>query len=372
MKLLYIVPNINNEGGVARVLSVKSNYLIENWGYEIHIATQNKGNTPLFYDFHPSIMYHDLLLKGNFWTFLKSYKEQLSALILTLKPDVIIVCDNGLKAFLLPYLYQFSVPTLLEIHSSLQISESKTTLLGGIKHKLFQFFKKNSAKKYPFQVVESIENSKEWGLKNAKVIPNPLWFEPKKTAILNSKIAIAVGRPTYEKGFDRLLVIWQKIVLQQPEWQLHIYGQKSETNSLEQLVIDLNIQNSVKLLAPIKNIEDKYQTASIYLMTSRYEAFGMVLIEAMATGLPCVAYDCPCGPRAIISNNIDGFLIENNNEDDYISSVLKLMDNENLRTQMSVDAQKTSEKYNIKPIMNTWNNYLKEFTKNKSNDNSKI
>ena len=70
MKLLYIVPNINNEGGVARVLSIKANYLVEKSGYEVHILTQNEGNSPLFYSFNANIIFHDLLLKGNFLHFL--------------------------------------------------------------------------------------------------------------------------------------------------------------------------------------------------------------------------------------------------------------------------------------------------------------
>lgn len=90
-------------------------------------------------------------------------------------------------------------------------------------------------------------------------------------------------------------------------------------------------------------------------MTSRFEGFGMVLIEAMTSGLPCIAYDCPCGPRAIIKNNSNGFLIENGNEKLFTTKINELIEDINLRKTIGVVAQKSMEKYNIDTIMKTWN-----------------
>ena len=94
-------------------------------------------------------------------------------------------------------------------------------------------------------------------------------------------------------------------------------------------------------------------------MTSRFEGFGMVLIEAMASGLPCIAYDCPCGPRAIIENNSNGFLIEDGNENQFIQTLENLIENEILRIDMGNKAKISVNKYQIEAIMEEWNSILK-------------
>ena len=104
MRLLYIVPNINNEGGVARILSIKANYLVEKLGYEVHILTQNEGFSPLFYSFSPNVIFHDILLTGNFFKFLNSFSKGLKNKIKAIQPDIIVVCDNGLKAYSIPFI----------------------------------------------------------------------------------------------------------------------------------------------------------------------------------------------------------------------------------------------------------------------------
>ncbi|MBP2284440.1 glycosyltransferase involved in cell wall biosynthesis [Flavobacterium sp. CG_23.5] len=365
MKLLYIVPNINNEGGVARILSVKANYLIENLGYEVHILTQNEGFFPLFYSFNENIVFHDIILKGNFFQFFQSYKNSLKNKIKTIQPDVIIVCDNGLKAYSIPFILKNKIPLILEMHSSKFIQEKEISK--GIFSKFFSnignTYKEIGANKYDKFVVETSESIKEWDVKRTIVIPNPLWFASSKSSSLANKKVISVGRHTYEKGFDRMLEIWKKVVVKHPDWTLDIYGKSSENSDLRLFAKNLGIANSVAFYEPVRNIEEKYLEASFYLMTSRFEGFGMVLIEAMATGLPCIAYDCPCGPRGILIENKNGFLIENGNELDYVKAVETLIENESLRIEMGKNAKISSQKYSIDAIMETWNQLFIE-TKN--------
>lgn len=363
MKLLYIVPNINNEGGVARVLSVKTNYLIERLGYEVHILTQNEGFSPLFYSFNSTIFYHDLLLKGSFFQFFNSFSKGLKSKIKTIQPDVIIVSDNGLKAYLIPFILNTNTPIIFECHSSKYIEEIKPTqYFTSTKIKIL--FKELAAKRFAKFVALSTESLKEWNVKNGVVIPNPLWFEPTTFSDLKSKKVIAVGRHTYEKGLDRMLQIWKKVVAKYPNWKLEIYGKSTENGNLRLLAEDLNILNNFIFYEPVQNINEKYLDASFYLMTSRFEGFGMVLIEAMASGLPCIAYDCPCGPRGIISQNEDGFLIENGNESDFVKAIETLIENTTLRREMGKNAKLASEKYHIDAIMETWNQLFIGIKKN--------
>lgn len=353
MKILYIVPKINNEGGVARVLSVKANYLVEKFGYEVHILTQNRGNTPLFYSFKEKIVLHDMVLRGNKISFFFQYIKALKQELHSINPDIIIVCDNGLKGYTIPSILNTNVPIIFECHGSKHIEEKKTihyfstTKIKGV-------FKEFFANKFAKFIALSPESMKEWNVKNGIVIPNPLWFEKTQFADLKSKKVIAVGRHSYEKGLDRMLQIWQKIIVKHPDWYLEIYGKSNENQELQKLANALNIGQNLFFFEPVKNINDKYLEASILAMTSRTEGFGMVLMEAMAIGLPCVAYDCPVGPRSIIINNENGFLVEDGNIDAFVQKMELLIEDENLRIQMGKNAINSISKYDLDAIMLQW------------------
>lgn len=366
MKLLYIVPKINNEGGVARVLSVKINYLVEKKNYEVHILTQNDGNSPLFYEFNDKIKLHDISLKGNKISFFFQYKKALQKTIKAVNPDVIIICDNGFKAFLVPFILRTKIPVIFESHGSKYVRETKPKN-NFISKSIFNFqlkFKEFAAKKFTKFVALSDENLKEWRVNNGIVISNPLWFSTEKTAELENKKALVLARHSYEKGIDRLLLIWQKVIQKYPDWILEIYGNSNENKEYKKLAISLEIDKNVCFLEPVKNISKKYLEASFYLMTSRSEGFPMVLIEAMAFGLPCVAYDCPTGPKAIIDNENNGFLVENDNEDAFVGAVSSLIENKNLRLEMGEKAQKSVKKFNLEIIMKQWVNLFDSLVKN--------
>jgi len=356
MKLLYIVPKINNEGGVARVLSIKANYFVEKLGYEVHILTQNDGNFPVFYKFIDAINLLDISLKGKKSSFFFQYKKAIQNAVDTLNPNVIIVCDNGLKAFTIPYILKTKIPIIFECHGSKFVEENfkKGTLLSKKFSKMKSNYKNFGARKFNKFVALSSESLKEWSLDNAVVIHNPLWVESPFATELHEKKVIAVARHSFEKGLDRLLLIWQKIIENHPDWILEIYGKSNGNDSLQLLANSLNLTKNIVFFEPVKNIKDKYLEASIYLMTSRSEGFPMVLMEAMALGLPCVAYDCPVGPRSIIINNENGFLVEDGNIDSFVQKIELLIADENLRIQMGKNAKNSISKYDLESIMQQW------------------
>lgn len=356
MKILILVPNINNAGGVARVLSSRINYMIENWNWEVHILTQNNGNSPLFYNFNEKVIYHDVPFKGGLLHLLGSYKTKLKSVLHKVNPDEVIVADNGLKAFLYPFLFSKSSSWLLEIHSSLFFNENLNTSF--FKQKAIRFLKRVGAKKYASLVLETEGGKTEWQTNKAKVIPNPLWFVPNNKADLTTKKMVAAGRFVKVKGFERLLNVWKIAEEIHPDWVLEIYGEPSDEVDLHQLIVDLDLQNNVQLFPATNQIQSVFLNASAYLMTSHYEGFGMVLLEAMACGLPCVAYDCPIGPKALIENNATGFLIENNNEEAYLKAILKLMENSQLRLKMGKNGFEKAKDYQLDVIMQKWKSLL--------------
>jgi glycosyltransferase involved in cell wall biosynthesis len=354
MKLLYIVSKINNAGGVARVFSIKLNYLIENFGYEVHILTQNKGNSPLFYSFHKKIVFHDMILEGSAFSFFNSFRNALKTNVKNIKPNVIIVSDNGLKAYLIPFILSNKIPIIFECHGSKIVEEKivKKNFISQNKSRLKYAFKDFCAKKFSKFIALSDESLKEWNLKSALVIPNPTWIESENTSNLKAKKVIVIARNSYEKGLDRLLIIWKKVITKHPDWILEIYGE-SVIDLYPEIQI-MGLEENVSLNMPEKNIVEKYLLSSLYVMTSRTEGFPMVLLEAMALGIPCIAYDCPSGPRAIIENGKSGFLVEDGNVNSFVEKLNLLIENEELRIQMGKEANENSKKYKIEPIMKQW------------------
>ena len=142
-------------------------------------------------------------------------------------------------------------------------------------------------------------------LPNKMVIPNPLTKRPMKVADNQSKVAISVGRYDTQKGFDMLIEAWVHVAQKHSDWQLRIFGPGD--NALYQRQADsLGLTNYVHCMGVSDCVYDEMAKASIYVLSSRYEGFGLVLIEAMAVGLPSVAFDCPAGPKDIISDHQDG------------------------------------------------------------------
>lgn len=360
MKLLYITNGINGSGGLERVLSIKASYLVEKLNYEVHIMSLNKSNLNLFYHFHPSIILHSIPVYGNPIQYSKRYISGIKSTIKKVNPTIIIVCDDGLKAFFLPSILGKSIPIIYERHVSKNIEIGKNfgiwkLMLTKLKMKTMDVL----ASSFTKFIVLTEQNTKEWKLKNLQIIPNPLPFYPQESASLLNKKVISVGKQSYQKGYDLLLQSWQKVHLKNPTWQLEIYGKLDASQGLEGLAMSLGIDKSIRFFEPEKNIINNYLDSSIYVMSSRFEGFGMVLIEAMSCGVPCISFDCPYGPSDIIKNEIDGFLVENGNFDALADTINLLIYNSDLRTQMGKNAKENAKRYLPENIMYQWDELFK-------------
>ena len=351
MKIVYLTPTVANEGGVAKSLSVKTDFFIENFDYSITIITQNNGNQPLFHRFNSRINWDDIVLEGNLVRRFLSYKKSINQKIELINPDVVVVSDNGLKGYLVPILLKTKRPVVFESHGSIWVEEKKTvhwlTFLKS-KYKLFL------ASYFTRFIVLSEESEKEWKLKNCQIIPNSIDIDFSRKAKLESKKVIAIARHSYEKGLDRLLHVWAKIQEIKPDWQLDVYGDFSKNISFIKLAQELQLQNSVHFFEPTKHLEAVYLSSSLLVMTSRTEGFPMAILEANALGLPVIAYDCPVGPRAIIKQGENGLLVENGNQNQFVKQLVYLIENVELRKRMGQKAQTMMQSYQHQKIMNQW------------------
>jgi glycosyltransferase involved in cell wall biosynthesis len=208
-------------------------------------------------------------------------------------------------------------------------------------------------------VVLTQDNLNEWNLPNAVVIPNPLSFYPESQSALTNKTVIAVGKHTHQKGFDRLLQSWAVILQTQPDWMLEIYGKFDAQHRLQHLAKQLKIENSVRFFEPDPAIASRFLAASVFAFSSRFEGFGMVLIEAMACGVPCVSYDCPCGPHDIIRSGEDGFLVPNHDENLFTQQLLQLIENPELRRKMGIQAKQNVQRYLPEVVVKKWDELFK-------------
>ncbi|QCI29025.2 glycosyltransferase family 4 protein [Caminibacter pacificus] len=213
-------------------------------------------------------------------------------------------------------------------------------------------------------IVKTMSDKKNYYfLKKVKVINNPLPEIPLNN-FKKEHFILAVGRLENQKGFDTLIKIYSKI---ETSWKLYIAGEGSERKKLESLIKKLKLEKKVILLGNVKNIEEWYFKASIFVLSSRKEGFGNVLIEAMACGCACVAFDCPYGPSEIIENYKNGILVENQNEEKLKESIELLIKDENLRKKLAKEAVKVKEKYSIEKIAREWENAIEEVLKKGGN-----
>ncbi len=364
MKLLYITNGVNGSGGLERVLSIKASGLADVYGYEVHIVGLNNSVTNLFYEFSPNITFHAVTVGGNPFRYMRRYVSGLRKLVKTIQPDCILVCDDGLKAFFLPFLLGKPCPMIYERHVSkrIEILPNAGTIARGLTNLKFGLMSL-LARFYTKFVVLTEQNRNEWSGANVIVIPNPLSFYPEQSASLENKKVIAVGKQGYQKGYDRLLKSWKQIHDKHPDWELSIYGTFDPTGSLNEQAKELQIESSVHFYEPVKTIQEKFLESSVFVFSSRFEGFGMVLIEAMACGVPCVSFDCPYGPADIIQHNKDGLLVTNGDCNAFALRVIELIEDKKRRQEMGRTAKENVKRYLPEAILTLWDDLFKSVIK---------
>lgn len=187
-------------------------------------------------------------------------------------------------------------------------------------------------------------------------IPNFLDYFPNRYADINSKLILAVGRCTYQKGFDLLINIWGNIKENAiaKGWKLRIIGDGEDKDKLIEQAKSLNLLSSIEFCSAQKDISIYYLSSSIYVMTSRYEGLPMVLLEALSYGLPIISYDCLTGPQEIINDHVNGYLIPLNQKEVFADKLLQLIVNEEYRAEMQKAAVSYSRRYSIDKACEQW------------------
>jgi len=190
-------------------------------------------------------------------------------------------------------------------------------------------------------------------------IPNLLPDEYRlDSSVDRRKVILSAGRFEEEKGYDLLIQAVQLVHEKLDGWEVHIYGQGSKKDGLGKLINHLGLSHIIKLFPPTKELAKVMNQASLFVLPSRFEGFGMVIIEAMATGLPVIAFDCPVGPRNIIRNGVNGVLVEGGNIESLANELIKLAFNNTQQENMAAEGLLTSELYTEEKIYKCWESTL--------------
>lgn len=368
MKIIYCIACTCHSGGMERVLANKANYLARH-GYEIVVVTTDQRGAQPFFLLEPGIRSIDLGInydENNDKSFLNKllhyplkqcrHKKRLKAVLMEERPDVTVSMFNNDAGFI-PGIKDGSAK-LLEIH----FSKFKRLQYGrkGLWKLADRWRSKQDEKtvrKFDRFVVLTEEDKAYWGnLPNIMVIPNAISGIPAGTALLANKRVIAVGRYTYQKGFERLVDAWHLLASRFPDWKLDIIGDGEERPLLEQRIRSYGLERQVTLTRPTQEIGKVYQEASILASSSRYEGLPMVLLEAQAFGLPIVAFQCKCGPKDIVSDGMNGYLVPEGDTAGMAQRLEILMKDEALRKRMGLKAKESASRFNEETIMKKWMN----------------
>jgi glycosyltransferase involved in cell wall biosynthesis len=370
LKIVYLTPALYMAGGVERVLTLKANYFAEYFGYDITIILTEGKDKPLFYPLSDKIKVINLNIDfEELWTcsFVKKilvylkrqrqFKKALTKELMSIRPDVTVSLLRREINFI------NNIPDgsckIGELHINRANYRNFSTQNVGIVKRLFaKFWSHNLVahlRRLDKLVVLTEKDREAWvELDNVVAIPDPLSLYPKKVSPLTEKRVVAVARYSHEKGIDLLLQAWAIAEKHALGWRLDVYGDGDRT-SYNQLMENLHIDRSrCELHGRTDRVETAYVNSSIFVLSSRFEGFGMVLTEAMACGLPVVSFDCPWGPRSIITDGADGLLVENGNVEALADGLTRLMGDADLRQTMAANGIKNVQRFSIEHISESW------------------
>lgn len=374
MKIIYCIAGFYRRAGMERVLAVKANALASD-GYDVVIVTTDQRNADRAFELNPSVKTIDLGINyeetnnGSFMNkVLKfpfkqmSHRMRLAKLLKKERADVVVSMFCNEERFLTRI--KDGSKKVLEVHFSrykrLQYGRKG---LWALADKIRSRSDMVAARRFDKFVVLTQEDKGYWkGLDNIEVIPNPVNMKFETPAALESKTVTAIGRLCYQKGFERLVDVW-KIVSASPKangWKLNIYGDGEDRALLKESIKRNGLEDSCFLCGVSDNMKEIYSNTSVIAMTSRYEGLPMVLIEAQAAGVPTVSFDCKCGPRDIICDGVNGFLVKEGDVVGFANALLKLFSDPDLRHSMGKSSYERAVIWNEDLIMTKWKTLFAE------------
>lgn len=377
MKIVYVYDAIARIGGVERILVDKMNYLAEVYGYEVYLITAAQGNHPFSFPLSDKVKHIDINARFHVqyqykfpkrlwmkWKLDYDFKHRLQEQIGLIDPDIVIgttyykadvICRLNCRA-----------KKIIESHCAKSYTGQND---GIVRNKIMQWLYNRQLKNYNKAIERKSDvivaltkgDATEWNKKeNIFVIPNMIRKMPESKSSCEAHRVISVGRLIYQKGYDLLIEAWNIIYKKHPDWKLDIYGEGPLRDELQRQISRNKLNDVITIHSSTPYIFEEFIQSSIYIMSSRFEGFGLVLIEAMSCGLPCISFDCPYGPDTIIVYNKNGILVPNGNIEKLAEAICLLMEQDNVRHKYGMEAKKSVERFLSENIMSQWKQLFTE------------
>lgn len=388
MKLAFLCNNMKSTNGVERVLSQRLSLLADSGEYDVYLITYNQYGAPFSFPISDKVHYVDLATRyiercfyhGLYQYFDRFfsrviYRRSIRRCVYSINPDVITCVDIHLADLTTILELPISATKVVECHCGLsayygdieKYSPDKRYKERKIKERLISFIRK-----FDKVVVMTDAEKNDWKLGDKVVcIPNMLISCLDKPLDSNkvSRQVISVGRYAFQKGYDMLLDAWKIVEKKHQEWSLHIYGSRDggigEYDMLNEK-IEQNTLRSVVLHSATNDVYSRYIQSAFYVMSSRYESFGLVLIEAMSCGLPIISFDCKFGPSSIVKDGETGFLVPQNNVEKLANTICSMIEDKEMRHRMGTVARLESKRFLPEKIMPLWHDFYKSLEKVRS------
>lgn len=373
MKILYVINRMRQLAGIERILTCKMNYLAEHTTHQIMLTTYEQQGEPLSFPINDNIIHRPFNVPmpertgKSFLGWIKdnilarhTFKREFDKVLKELQPDIVIFTGYAFPVLdiIIETSRRIGARTIMESHVQGETVSITKYIFNPTIRRLCASWDCHILKSLAFCdcVVTLTHGDVAFWTKytsRIKVIPNLLTVEPKQVNDYNIKRIICAGRYAPQKGYDLLIKAWQKVNGRYSDWHLYIYG-NGNREPFQTLVNRYCLSENIHLMEATPHIVDEFAKSSIYVMSSRFEGFGLVLAEAMACGLPCVSFDCPHGPRDIITDGEDGILVENGNIEALAKALEELMKDVSLRKSMGEKAINNVSRYDRETIMKQW------------------
>lgn len=365
MRLALVISSLR-PGGAEGVFARIANGLSRR-GHDISLLTLDDGTKPPAYPLEPGIRHKPLGLA-------QTSSGPLSALAnnfqrLRVLRNAILAC--GPEA-VLTFMDTTNILTLLAVGRSLPVVVSER--VHPAHYDIGRPWRALRRLAYPRAAAIAVQTADIPGALGANLrplcqtIPNPV--EPPEEAALPSALglvpgplALAMGRLATQKGFDLLLQAFASIATAHPDWTLVILGEGPERPRLEALVAELGLEGRALLPGRVEAPGGALRRADLFVLSSRFEGFPNALCEAMACGLPAVAFDCPSGPGEIVRHGVDGLLAPPGDVGALAEALSALMGDDVRRRAMAARAPEVLERFGLEKVLDMWEELLMHVAK---------
>lgn len=369
-KILYIYGGLYSPNGMSTMISQKINFLAEYTDYEVHILLTEHPEKPWCY--HLSDKVHVKCVELNFddldtipfykkvvhyWIKQRRSKRLITKHLLELRPEITVSVTRREINFL-NKIHDGS-KKIAEIHFARnfyrQFNKSfLPTFVNTFISRMWMNSLIKNLKLLDRFVVLTDEDRNNWPeLNNVVVIPNFVSSVSINKSDCMSKKVVAAGRYSYQKGFDLLIDAWELVYHKHPDWRLDIYG-PGNNHAFQDIADKKHLTSTLCCHSSVSDIIEKYVESSLFVLSSRYEGFGLVIVEAMGAGLPVVSFSCPCGPRDIIKEGVNGLLVESGDVQKLADKICYLIEHDEQRIAMGKNAAESVDRYDKNTIMQKW------------------